>query len=281
MDRNIFDEAIGDVPPSTVDVDAVVARQRRAALVRGLGTPAAVAAAAVVAVTVGAALAVPGGLGSGSGGPSQQPSGAPTPTISPCAQPSDLPPIPGEPAEVAARLRAALDAAVREQLPDAQLTANSMAVYDGRQYEPLEFVHVYQEGANYGGSCQGHQDYYLARATVTDPAGTGSILASVGRVEEPGSFMLQCSATSPERTFCQERTGPGGERITVTTLVVGEGAIVHRIDAVRPDGTMVTVDSQNVGSDIKEDGPAQRPTPPLTHDQLIAIALIPGLTLFP
>ncbi|HET8641540.1 MAG TPA: hypothetical protein VFM37_06360 [Pseudonocardiaceae bacterium] len=306
MDRNIFDEAIGDVPPSSVDVDAIVARQRRAALVRRVGGPAVVAGTAVVAVAFGAALVVPGGLGGNSGGgiapgagssapaapsPSELPSSSPRPSGSnppsgvpnPCALPADLDPIPGDPADVAARLGAALEAAVSQQLPEAQLSTNPINQYNGRLYGPLEFMHVYQEGVDYGnGSCAMHQDYYLARARITDAAGAGNLLAYVGRAEEHGTDLLRCAAgMSPERTFCEERTGPGGEQLIVTTLVVESGAIVHRIDATRPDGTMVTVDSQNVGSDIKEDGPVQRPTPPLTHDQLIAIALTPGLTLFP
>src|SRR5215217_664028 len=197
MDRQLFDDAIGSPPPSTVDVEAVIARQRRAALVRRVGGPGLVAAAAVAAVTFGVALAVPGGLtgnpggggitpGGGSGtGSSANPMGTSQPVrpgwppgmTDPCALPTDLPAIPGEPADIAARLHAALDAAVRAQLPDAQLTANPYARYENdRQYGPLEFFHVRQDGeALGGGSCRQPQDYYLAKATITDAAGAAGM----------------------------------------------------------------------------------------------------------
>jgi hypothetical protein len=51
--QQIFDEAIGESPPSAVDVDRVVRQQRRARRVRGW----AAAAAAVVTVTVGGVAA--------------------------------------------------------------------------------------------------------------------------------------------------------------------------------------------------------------------------------
>jgi len=306
MDRQLFDEAIGHVPVSTVDVDAVIARQRRAARLRRVGGPGLVAVLAVVVVTVGVALVVPGRdrstAGNTSGGtgsppatsPADEsgreplPTGAYPPPGAPgsaCEPPADLPAIPGDPADIAGRLRLALEAAVRAQLPDAQLSASPVHQYQGRHYGALEFMHVDEASRDYGnGSCQAGEDYYLARATITDANGGGNLLAYLGRAADATDAQMQCSAPGavrPEETFCEQRTGPGGEAITVTTLVLEGGSSMHRVDVVKPDATMVTVSSENVSSSGKAGGPAERPAPPLTHGQLLAIALTPALTLFP
>lgn len=301
MDSKQFDDAIGVAPPSTVDVEAVILRQRRAAMVRRIGGPGVVAAAAVVAVTFGVALAVPGrgpDVAPGGGGPTgtAAPSSneaapvtkGPSPTggYSPdtqCGPEPGSPPIPGDPDEIATRLGAVLDPAVRAQLPDAQLTTNPINEYNGRVYGPLEFFHVYEQGADLGNnSCLMHQDYFLARASVTDAAGVGSILAYLGRVATgaPGPACPTPAQHVPDQLFCEQRTGPAGERMTVATFELEGGTTKHRIDLVKPDGSMITLESANAVND-KAGGPAQRPTPHLTHDQLIDIALDPALTLFP
>ena len=306
MDRHLFDDAIGSPPPSTVDVEAVIARQRRGAFVRRVVGPGSAAVAAVVAVTFGAALAVPGGLTGGSGGgrtPGSEPAATPPAsswgpsgpsepatssapnTTDTCGPPTDLPAIPGEPADIAARLHDALDAAVRGQLPGAQLTANPVARYEDRQYGPLEFAHIHQDGGlSEGGACGVPEDYYLARATVTDAAGAGNILTYLGAAGDGTSNPATCptaGVTAPEVTACEQHTGPAGEQITALTLRLEQGSTTNRVDVLKPDGTMVTLLSENVAVDGKEGGPPQRPTPPLTHDQLITIALLPTLTLFP
>ena len=58
MDKQLFDDAIGASPPSTVDVDAVIARGRRADRLRRVANPAVAAGAGVLAVMLGVAFAV-------------------------------------------------------------------------------------------------------------------------------------------------------------------------------------------------------------------------------
>src|ERR671933_229213 len=53
MDKQLFDDAIGEVPPSTIDVDAVITRGRRADRLRRVANPA-VAAGVAVVLAVGA-----------------------------------------------------------------------------------------------------------------------------------------------------------------------------------------------------------------------------------
>src|SRR5215471_3244459 len=52
MHKELFDDAIGEVPPSTVDVDAAIVRGRRAAVVRRVVNPV-VAAGVVVVLLIG------------------------------------------------------------------------------------------------------------------------------------------------------------------------------------------------------------------------------------
>ena len=51
MHKQLFDDAIGEVPPSTVDVEAVITRGRRAARLRRVANPAVAAGVAVVLLT--------------------------------------------------------------------------------------------------------------------------------------------------------------------------------------------------------------------------------------
>ena len=63
-----FDQAIGPTPPSTVDVDRVIARERRRSWLRA--SPVAMAAAAIVAISAGAVTL---------SGPGEAPATAPPP----------------------------------------------------------------------------------------------------------------------------------------------------------------------------------------------------------
>src|SRR4051812_50195799 len=99
MSREQFDAAIGPVPPSTVDVGAVLDRERRRARVRRVANPWTAAGAGVAAVAVAAAgVFVPGGSGAGPGMPGGPPSAPPSPdprALRPHPPPTG-PPIPGK-----------------------------------------------------------------------------------------------------------------------------------------------------------------------------------------
>ena len=95
--RQVMDDAIGDAPVSTVDIDTVIARQRRAQKVRRWGACGA-GAAAVLALAVTVSQVLPGHTGPG-------PAGDPQITT-----------VAGTPADLA-RLDNAVFAAVKREVP--------------------------------------------------------------------------------------------------------------------------------------------------------------------
>lgn len=298
MHRKLFDDAIGPVPPSTVDVDAVVARQRRAAVIRRVAGPGFAAAAGVVAVTFGIAVALPGGTG-GTGGlvPGAGPGTSP-PTTTEQAPSSSAPscgasgrPVTEDPAVAAARLTEVMTAAVRARLPDAQLAGDPTAnTPDDRQYGPLEFFSGRAMGV--GTACPNVLDWFRASAIVAGTVGPGDISAFIGRVDDPDGPHKECEdrpsggPENPEVT-CGQQAGPNGEQIVVYTTIeprlhpTGPRVKIHEVHVAKPDGTGVVLYSKNTAGQPKLAAQPERETPPLTHEQLIAIALVPGLTLYP
>src|SRR5688572_21911149 len=121
MDRQDLDRAIGEVPPSTVDVDAIIARNRRAGFVGRVTSPWVATSLAVIAVTFGtAALLLPQDAGGG-GTPAAPPTSGTSSTSSPpprarstCeASTPTAPAMPEQPKVVAQRLSGALKTEVR------------------------------------------------------------------------------------------------------------------------------------------------------------------------
>jgi hypothetical protein len=117
MDKKLFDDAIGEVPPSTVDVDAAITRGRRAAWTRRVTSPVAAVAAAVVLVTGGVALAILPGDSAPDTAPVAQ---APTETtpVDTDGFPITQPECPDNDPATTARLIAAVEAAARARLPE-------------------------------------------------------------------------------------------------------------------------------------------------------------------
>ncbi|SCF43708.1 hypothetical protein [Micromonospora mirobrigensis] len=76
MNQQVFDEFIGTPPPSTVDVDRIIERQRRGSLLRRAAGAGSALAVAGVAVSVGVAL------GGGAGPRPAPPAAAPTVPVS-------------------------------------------------------------------------------------------------------------------------------------------------------------------------------------------------------
>ncbi|NUT52888.1 MAG: hypothetical protein HOV94_37220, partial [Saccharothrix sp.] len=160
MDKQLFDDAIGEVPPSTVDVDAVIVRGRRAARLRRVTHPSVAAGVAVVLLTGVVSYSMTGGEDGGvTIGVAPPTSTAPPGSTSSTSQPSGpsgsipLTTIPAPEmvsvpqcdegdletaTEAAGRLAQAATEAVREQRPDVQLVANA-EFPPGTPRGPLEF----------------------------------------------------------------------------------------------------------------------------------------------
>lgn len=269
MDKQLFDDAIGEVPPSTVDVDAVITRGRRADRVRRVVNPAAAAGVAVVLLTGAIAFTMMDG-----GGDGVQVGQTTTSTTSPMPTTSSAGPLPEAcsrtdletAGEVAARLTPLVQAKVQALRPDIQITVGPGVGYSsGVEPEPLEFIQVrYQATADDVPICE-RGSSFTASASTEGPEGRGVIFVEVRPADrdDPGNC-------SKELVFCEKVTEPNGDRILKTTTAQ-DGANMTQVDIIRLDGTYVIVGSNSPISDA----------PPLDHQQLIEIGTDPGMTLFP
>lgn len=285
MSREQFDAAIGAVPPSTVDVEAVLDHERRRARVRRVANPWTAAGAGVAAVAAGAVLV----LAPGGPAPSAvQPGGAPPPSA---ADVCGLDPRPtGAPLEekttaVENRLTTVLTDAVRQRVAaGTTLGVHTLGQYPkGTQHGPLAFYHVFSALVqNGGGMCSGGEDYFMAAASTTEKAHKGNVWAIVTRLGGNAGPATECSP-APEDTqgSCRRRTGPHGETIVEETFTMPGGPTVNRVNVTKPDGTGVLVEAQNTAQDAKQGDAPDMPSPPLSLAQLAEVALDPGLTLYP
>jgi hypothetical protein len=288
MSKELFDEAIGAVPPSTVDVDAVLDRERRRARVRRVANPWTAAGAGVAAVAVGAALVfVPGG----SGGTAVVPGASGTPSAPPAPESCEMdprptgPPLSRNPAVVAGRLTPVLKAAVQQRVAaGTRLTAHADGEYPkGTQHGPLTFYHVFSTPVlEDGGVCSGGEDYFMAAATTADGPRRGNVWAMVTRLGGLYGPPTECSNPPNDMTgSCSKTTGPHGEIVVESTMTSPGGPTVDRSTVTKPDGTGVIVEAQNVAGSAKQHGEPEMPAPPLSLAQLTEVALDPGLTLYP
>jgi hypothetical protein len=314
MDKQLFDDAIGEVPPSSVDVDAVITRGRRADRLRRVANPA-VAAGVAVVLAVGAIAytmtrgddgAGSGGIGVGgsptstesSTGPretsaSNQPapsSGSGKETTTGTPPPNG--PVPTPPtacsrpdletaAELNSRLGQVVASAVQAQRSDMPLAANPGMEYpNGTPRGALEFFQVNKTPGTDQPICD-VDSYSMARATTNGPEGAGNVLVAVQPSFYDAATSLSCDDGATEEISCEIVTTPNGDRIKKASLKFEGGTSGNRVDVIRADGTSVTVTIDDIGTSIKSgDGPTATAIP-LTLDQLVAIATAPGMTMFP
>lgn len=294
MDKQLFDLAIGEAPPSTVDVDDVVARERRMVWVYRAANPWTGTATAVVVLAVGIAVFLAPGMSGGyiapaaSGTPSQVPVTTPTPTPTGCGGAViTAPPTSEAPSAAVARLTTVLkEAVLHHSAPGTTLEANARAEYPkGTPHGPLEFFHVSSQVTHHpNGGCGGGEDYFSGMATTALAAQKGNVRAVIGRLGGNASPSTECGQPPVDmQETCVSETGAGGETVVKTTMsrTGGGGPTIHRVDVAKTDGTGVILYAENVDTDAKYGGQPTSPAPPLTLDQLAAIALDPKVTLYP
>ncbi|MEU7786879.1 hypothetical protein [Amycolatopsis sp. NPDC049159] len=286
MSKDQFDAAIGVVPPSTVDVEAVLDRERRRARVRRVVNPWTAAGAGVTAIAAGVAVAfVPGD-------PAPvlvPPAASKPPSEDPCAvlpyPPQTGAPIPETSAAASSRLTAVLTAAAQQRLA----AGTTLSTHDGSDFPkgvehgPLAFYHVFSAPVPHESTCSGGEDYFTSTATTAKGNRKGNLLAIVTRLGGNATPTTQCGPP-PERTegSCQRRIGPHGETIVEITFTLrGGGPTVNESNVTKPDGTGIILEAENVAGDAKRGGAPDMPSPPLSLAQLTEIALDPGLTLYP
>lgn len=246
MDKQLFDDAIGEVPPSTVDVDAAIARGRRAAWTRRVANPVVAAAAAVVLVAGGAVVLT-------------LPDGEPVTAaqVQPTTTRTDPPRSPAAACTanpVALGLTEALSAALESRglLVGAALSVDpTITELNGPGTAPLQFLPLELEVTN---GCGGY-----SAVGVVD--GTGRLTVSVARLDDNLIPEMECL---PKMGDCQRTTGPNGEGI-----VGFANWDANRVDIVKGD-TVVILAAENHRGGV---------APPLTREQLTDLGLDPGLTL--
>jgi hypothetical protein len=295
MDKQLFDDAIGEVPPSTVNVEASIVRGRRAARLRSVANP--VAAAGLVVVLAVGVIAYTMTRGDGGGGvqvggppassstssPANMPSGSSTETKGALPPNAKAPEACSRPnletgAQVAARLTTVGKAAVNAQRPDLQLTDNPTNTYpEGVPHAALDFFQVTGDTPVDMSICD-NKSYFLTRATTKGPEGDGTVLIAVMPY-----FFEALPGCEYETTGnnCVELPGPHGETAVKTTDESETGLVTTQVSILHQDGTLVRVNVENTGTDFKAGGDPTSTALPLTDDQMIAIAADPGMTLFP
>jgi len=272
-----FEEAIGASPPSTVDVDRIIERQRRLSRLRIVGGLAGTVAA-VVAVAVGATTLA----------------GKPTPTTPgerPAATPSPVArkALVTDPEKIEAtrkRLRDELNRLMRAALGGDQLKSgphDSDGVY-------LEAIRM-PPGMNLVGIYEGYgkvyrNDKHLGTVHVSvSPNDDERVRQNPPADALPPSdrphYFTNCAAylaymrSDVRRSKitddgCREQVGPGGETVLVIVFFEDHVRWIHRVYVTAPDGTVVIlgVDNANTKADA-----------PIGTDRLVGIATAPGLRL--
>ncbi|MCR6489365.1 hypothetical protein M8542_41770 [Amycolatopsis sp. OK19-0408] len=284
MSREQFDAAIGTAPASTVDVEAVLDRERRRARVRRVANPWTAVGAGVAAVAAGAAFVFAPGEPAATLVPGNPPSAPPSPDPCGLVMPQTGAPIPEKADTAANRLSGVLTAAVQQRVAaGTTLQPHAQGEYPkGTPHGPLAFFHVFSAQVRNGSTCSGGEDYFMAAATTAGPAGKGNVWAIATRLGGNATPATECT-DPPEGTqgSCDRTTGPHGETVVALTFSSPGQATVNQVNVVKPDGTGVIVEAENIASSAKQPLPPDMPSPPLSLAQLTEVALDPGLTLYP
>ncbi|HEX7302180.1 MAG TPA: SigE family RNA polymerase sigma factor [Lentzea sp.] len=161
--------------------------------------------------------------------------------------------------------RADRDAELTRVLRDADVVPPGVAVQDVGEARALTFYSKDQ--------------YRYAVAKLTDARGSGGLTIILSG---PDAGQTRCGMVQPDRDCRTEVVG--------TTQVVtyldrrDDGARLWVLSAIRPDGTVVRIQSDPFGA-FRDDpsvpdvsAPVARPEPVLGRDALIKIATLPGLT---
>jgi hypothetical protein len=250
--RDLLDREIGTPPPSTIDIDALIGRQRRLVRLRqtgiGLSTAAMTLAVGAVLVFVPRAGEAPEKVGA-----------SPTKV--------SIPPAPDPRKAEATRLTEALQSLVEQAFPGATFAKAPVSMPGERPADPLKFVD--------------HGTYFSAAAVVTDTAGTGTISISVGKESTQFRMDRECmSGPYPKdvKFQCDVTSGEAGALIEKVTSDIGNSHFRRfYVEIIRADGNAVSIDVSN--GVIEGDDPyvARRTLPLLTMAQALTMAQEPSL----
>jgi hypothetical protein len=257
--RELLDDAIGTAPPTAIDVDTVMARQRRIGLLRPAG---AVAAALAVLAAVGGVAAVASGSG-------QQSGTTPAPAVTRTREPVD---------QIMRRQSAAINELLRANLPGATIRdlrtrgsnveVISSAEYPGHRAGDDPMTYAALESSRGTGLFALNVYLHTGTGTTPDPSETAPPAATCAQLR---------SQIKDSTVECADRTGPASETIVASTISSGP-TVVHRVLVWRAD-SLVVLTAYNYWNDWDGNQPPAvfLPQPPLTVDQLVGIGVDPRL----
>ncbi|MFI2652806.1 hypothetical protein [Micromonospora fulviviridis] len=253
-----FREAVGEIPPTSINVELVIRRQRRRYRLGRTGL-AAMVGAAVLGVTV--SLAIAGGSGPG------LPASSPSP--SPSAQPARTPRP--EPGTTFSATDLAVFALLAREAPDVEWITEDW---------PSDGDLVTWKSVN-------STERYFAQGPIQAGDRTGYFLVQLER--DWDRRVALCNPEKDQEIGCVNSTGPAGEKIqTVSNQAPITSSHKNRILASRgtPAPTSDRFATNYVISVDRPDGTrlivtmvADGENPPLTLAQLTAVALDPAITL--
>jgi hypothetical protein len=264
MDKKLFDDAIGEVPASTVDVEAAIARGRRAARIRKVANPVTAVVGGVLVLTVGiGALLVPGDPTDTVGG-----TPPPSPSTVPCE--GTMVPPPDADTVRADRIATTLTTALERALP---ANARLVKVSSGSSASPVTVL-VEQQASTQ--ACENEPASIEAYTGVTWMGSSNTrVLVEIRPLPPSDSIATWCDEGGVQAT-CTEETTPGGDHVVGIAVTRGGVVAAHGAEVTKADGTAVSV---LVDGSMIADGDAY--SPPLSVQQVIEIARDPGLTLGP
>ncbi|GAA1367316.1 hypothetical protein [Catellatospora chokoriensis] len=275
MSKIILDQLVASAPPTAIDVEAIMRRERRRRGRHVLGTT---GLAVLVSLAVGAAVLVPnawrpqGGASPVAASPTSHASPSGTQSVFLGAEPT-------EPRDAAVvRLTEAMREAVRAQAPEMR-----MSPHFGTTRAPFAAELIVEP--KFAGTKFEIPGYYIAGAADIEVGRvTGSVRMSVGR--RLPSDRLECPTDPPAHYECVTWTAPTGEQVSEIAYVgtsdregKGLGWQHYSVAVYRPDGQSVSITVQRGGKGFTMSKPL--PEPPLNRRQLVAIVMNPALTLYP
>jgi len=276
MGTQLFDEVIGVLPPSTVDVAGIVRREKRRGMLRTITG----AATATVALSVAVAIGL-----SGTGGAKSPPSATGS------ALASDGPPATGVPAPdtrfrlvadsaesaaaTAKRLSKALDASVRKEVPGSKWIFEPD--YVGEPKRPDGQLPDLDAKVRKGRPGQSGQMFAGVSGVRNDGRkGSFHLIVVIDEAPEDGpSTPVDPGACGADTgSTCTEGTAPNGAWTRLVTMADENGGkdpfVLYIASVGLPDGRYLILEISN---DFGLDGaPAAQPDAPWTSDQLLTIA---------
>ncbi|MFY1597511.1 hypothetical protein [Micromonospora sp. WMMD737] len=225
--REIFDAAIGDAPPSSIDLDRVILRQRRLVRTRRLGAYAS-AAGGVLALVLGAGLVVDR--------PDMQPAASASASRPPYRKSNQF-----LPSEAAERYQNGLAAALGARASGVRwvpLTAVGRGALPTAPAGDAPVGGAYEDYQNVG---------FSVHVYPVDPAGAFSNEVSALAQAEPqprvNHDVMDCAKQTVD--LCDLSAGPDGARVREIAIVLsdGRGGVLHsrQVDVLHRDGTWIRI----------------------------------------